>query len=361
MVGCGLGWRLPGWARTVLTAAAATAVAAAGIEDVEHVVIFMQENRPFDHYYGMLQGVRGFNDPAAPLLPNGDPVWKQPLSVQPATARFCGCSACDLVWLQKGSEVQSMFDTFSCPTLADYASGGKPPVPITQGELCSQVVKDLLTTDFENLRIADFLSPTSTCNASLVVTGLGTSSDVGDAAAYMLPFPLDFKTTAATCMPAPEMDYRCDIAMWNSGHCDAWNTARAPGFGMSHFNRSELPFYFALADAFTVGDQYFQSTYTATSPNREHLFSGSNGLSIGDGKFNLLDDSAPDGMEWETMGETLENANVSWKVYQGLDNFNDNAFAWFEPYKKARRSDPLWAKGMKHEVRWDQWDRCVAV
>jgi hypothetical protein len=190
-----------------------------------------------------------------------------------------------------------MFDTFSCPTLADYASGGKPPVPITQGELCSQVVKDLLTTDFENLRIADFLSPTSTCNASLVVTGLGTSSDVGDATAYMLPFPLDFKTTAATCMPAPEMDYRCDIAMWNSGHCDAWNTARAPGFGMSHFNRSELPFYFALADAFTVGDQYFQSTYTATSPNREHLFSGSNGLSIGDGKFNLLDDSAPDGME----------------------------------------------------------------
>jgi len=156
-------------ARTVLTAAAATAVAAAGIEDVEHVVIFMQENRPFDHYYGMLQGVRGFNDPAAPLLPNGDPVWKQPLSVQPATARFCGCSACDLVWLQKGSEAQSMFDTFSCPTLADYASGGKPPVPITQGELCLQVVKDLLTTDFEDLRIADFLSPTSTHSAARAV------------------------------------------------------------------------------------------------------------------------------------------------------------------------------------------------
>jgi hypothetical protein len=128
----------------------------------------MQENRPFDHYYGMLQGVRGFNDPAAPLLPNGDPVWKQPLNVQPATARFCGCSACDLVWLQKGSEVQSMFDTFSCPTLADYASGGKPPVPITQGELCSQVVKGLLTTDFENPRIADFLSPTSAHRAERI-------------------------------------------------------------------------------------------------------------------------------------------------------------------------------------------------
>lgn len=52
-----------------------------------------------------------------------------------------------------------------------------------------------------------------------------------------------------------------------------------------------------------MGDQYFQSTFTATSPNREHLFSGSNGLSNNDGKFNLLDDAEPAGMEWETMGE----------------------------------------------------------
>jgi len=35
------------------------------IQDVEHVVILMQENRSFDHYFGMLQGVRGFNDPRA--------------------------------------------------------------------------------------------------------------------------------------------------------------------------------------------------------------------------------------------------------------------------------------------------------
>ena len=29
--------------------------------DAEHVVILMQENRSFDHSYGTLQGVRGFN------------------------------------------------------------------------------------------------------------------------------------------------------------------------------------------------------------------------------------------------------------------------------------------------------------
>ena len=35
------------------------------IKDVEHIVILMQENRPFDHHFGTLQGVRGFNDPRA--------------------------------------------------------------------------------------------------------------------------------------------------------------------------------------------------------------------------------------------------------------------------------------------------------
>ncbi|WP_431214261.1 alkaline phosphatase family protein [Puia sp. P3] len=32
--------------------------------DAEHVVILMQENRSFDHCYGMLQGVRGYRDPS---------------------------------------------------------------------------------------------------------------------------------------------------------------------------------------------------------------------------------------------------------------------------------------------------------
>jgi phospholipase C len=48
------------------------------IKDVGHVVILMQENRSFDHYFGALRGVRGFNDPRPARLPNGKPVWYQP-------------------------------------------------------------------------------------------------------------------------------------------------------------------------------------------------------------------------------------------------------------------------------------------
>ncbi|MCX4553352.1 phospholipase C, phosphocholine-specific [Streptomyces sp. NBC_01267] len=48
------------------------------LKDVQHVVILMQENRSFDHYFGGLRGVRGFGDPRPALLPDGKPVWHQP-------------------------------------------------------------------------------------------------------------------------------------------------------------------------------------------------------------------------------------------------------------------------------------------
>src|SRR6202007_465406 len=50
------------------------------IRDVEHIVVLMQENRSFDHYFGTLKGVRGFGDTRAINLPNGKPVWYQPLA-----------------------------------------------------------------------------------------------------------------------------------------------------------------------------------------------------------------------------------------------------------------------------------------
>ena len=47
------------WAAALLAAGAR----AGSIKDIEHVVLFMQENRAFDHYFGTMAGVRGFADP----------------------------------------------------------------------------------------------------------------------------------------------------------------------------------------------------------------------------------------------------------------------------------------------------------
>ena len=47
------------------------------IQDVQHIVILMQENRSFDHYFGTLRGVRGFGDRFPIPLASGKSVWYQ--------------------------------------------------------------------------------------------------------------------------------------------------------------------------------------------------------------------------------------------------------------------------------------------
>jgi len=48
------------------------------IDDVEHVVILMQENRSFDHYFGTMRGVRGYGDPRPVMMRGGRTVFQQP-------------------------------------------------------------------------------------------------------------------------------------------------------------------------------------------------------------------------------------------------------------------------------------------
>src|ERR1700704_3457754 len=48
------------------------------IEDVEHVIILMQENRSFDHYFGTMRAVRGFAEHHPIKLPSGSPVGYHP-------------------------------------------------------------------------------------------------------------------------------------------------------------------------------------------------------------------------------------------------------------------------------------------
>ncbi|MCX7221299.1 MAG: phospholipase C, phosphocholine-specific, partial [Burkholderiales bacterium] len=61
-----------------LQKALAAPVPAGTLADVEHVVILVQENRSFDHYFGTLGGVRGFSDPHPQRFLNGSSVFSQP-------------------------------------------------------------------------------------------------------------------------------------------------------------------------------------------------------------------------------------------------------------------------------------------
>ncbi|GGV54680.1 phospholipase C, phosphocholine-specific [Streptomyces griseoflavus] len=68
-----------------------------GLRAVEHVIVLMQENRSFDHYFGTLRGVRGFGDRTPLRLPSGAGVFEQPRpgggAVLPFSARRAALDA----------------------------------------------------------------------------------------------------------------------------------------------------------------------------------------------------------------------------------------------------------------------------
>ena len=150
--------------------------------------------------------------------------------------------------------------------------------------------------------------------------GLAQQALVG-APPFQLPFRSPLATTSAGCGDAPLMIYGPDfgsvaigdIGIINGGRFDSWHTARPIGQGSAFFSRDDMPWYNALWDSFVFADQSFASALSMTNPNLLHLVSGSSGWSVGT-PAPLNNDEPLPGFLWETIGETLEAAGVSWKV-----------------------------------------------
>src|SRR5215467_2368225 len=109
-------------------------------------------------------------------------------------------------------------------------------------------------------------------------------------------------------------------AAWNAGRFDQW----VPNKGvttMTFHTRKDLPYQFALADAFTVCDNYHCSVLGPTDPNRYHMWTGWVG-NDGTGGGPVIT-NAEAGYDWSTYPERLERAGISWRIYQdsgiGLD------------------------------------------
>ncbi len=225
-------------------------------QDAEHVVFLMQENRSFDHAFGALQGVRGFNDPRIIKHPYGLPFWLQ---------------------------------------------------------------KDKKGNTFK-------------------------------------PFHLDIKNTKATWMKDIPHSWENQVDARNNGCYDGWIEAKRPGrkefshvpMTMGYYTREDIPFYYALADSFTICDQHFCSSLTGTTTNRMFFWTGKS--KDNERNFSVVRNSeATYGKEvdWTTYPERLEAHGVSWKIYQNelsipsglegedaslLANFTDNNLEWFKQY-----------------------------
>jgi phospholipase C len=224
--------------------------------DAEHIVLLMQENRSFDHIYGTLQGVRGFNDPRVIRLPNQN-----------------------LVWLQSNKEGE----TFA-------------------------------------------------------------------------PFRFDIKNTKVTWMSSLPHSWSNQVDARNNGKYDGWLESKHSGhkeyaampLTLGYYTRADLPFYYSLADAFTICDHNFCSSLTGTTPNRLYFWTGTIREKADEhAQANVWNDDADyDTMvNWKTFPERLEENGVSWKIYQNelsvgvgfqgeedawLANFTDNPIEIFQ-------------------------------
>jgi len=182
----------------------------------------------------------------------------------------------------------------------------------------------------------------------------------GGAAADLLPFHLDTSNTDAECTSDLSHEWLAQHTCWNGGQMDQWVATHTsaqwegPQTGvltMGYYTRADLDFWYALADAFTIGDGYHCSVMGPTHPNRLHALSGTLDPEGREGGPVIITDSrssATGSALWRSMPEELESKGISWKVYNppgaGYQPSNPLAIAISDNillYFKRHVHDPL--------------------
>ena len=159
---------------------------------------------------------------------------------------------------------------------------------------------------------------------------------------------------------------------------------------MGYFLREDIPFQFALADAFTICDGYHCSILTGTDPNRIVFWSGSNynpelrkkGINSTDadsepvnsrcwpspsnwvaGRAQQADGSGQvdpgtgaynykyenTAFKWDTLPDVLQQAGISWHIYQNMNNNWTGAMHGglaFQSFRTAQPGSPLYEHGL---------------
>ncbi len=164
---------------------------------------------------------------------------------------------------------------------------------------------------------------------------------------YLLPFHLDtFKTSGMNRQDVPH-GWTDSHDAWNHGAMDQWVKAKGQ-WTMGYYDRKDMPFYYGLADAFTICDNYYCSVMSSTNPNRLYTTTGTidpQGANRGPAWNNheefLSDNPNAKPFNWTTYPERLTKAGVTWRNYQSYDNYDDDPLIWFEQFQRATPGSTL--------------------
>ena len=176
--------------------------------------------------------------------------------------------------------------------------------------------------------------------------------DPRNADGYVLPFRLNSATTSAQRLHDLSHAWDPLHACLDNGAMDAWIPAHRTVNGdfapltMGYFTRADLPFYHALADAFTICDGYHCSMLGPTHPNRFYLMTATIDP---DGKAGgpALDNSGTH-YWWETYPQRLQRAGITWRVYHDVDDYGCNICKWFPAFAEAPPTSGLFHNLMRN-------------
>jgi phospholipase C len=187
--------------------------------------------------------------------------------------------------------------------------------------------------------------------------GGGSVFQQSNGSRVVMPYHLDEKKGNAQRVNGTPHGWSDTHNAWADGVMSHWPQFKQ-NQSMGYYTEEELPFQFALANAFTICDQYHNSILSSTNPNRLFLWTGTNGPT-GAGVASVVnewDDFGPssEGYTWTTYPERLQKAGISWKVYQNLpNNFTDNSLVGFKPYRRASEAMGNGPNGAPY-IPWQQ-------
>lgn len=155
----------------------------------------------------------------------------------------------------------------------------------------------------------------------------------------ILPYHLDSRLGNAQRVSGTPHSWRDGQDAWDCGRMGNWVKHKRTQ-SMGYFKEQEVEYQFALANAFTICDAYHCAMHAGTNPNRKFIWTGTNGPKAANvasvvNEFDTIG-SSKTGYDWTTYPERLQEAGVTWKVYQNMpDNFTDNPLAGFKQYRAA--------------------------
>ncbi|HEY4147265.1 phosphocholine-specific phospholipase C [Pinirhizobacter sp.] len=270
----------------------------ASLADIEHVVIFMQENRSFDHYFGSLPGVRGFGDPRPVPMPSGNYVWYQPEGLNPASRGFSAHVSYD-EWVKPAD----WYDADRTSQSAHYVL----PFRLNQpGNVQFQYLGDL---DHSWKASQDIWSNWD------VWAPLKSRQSMGYLNADDLPFYHRLANAFTVCDA-----YHCSIfAATDPNRFMLWSGTVTPpmNFPDNYGSCGYVSDIGCDINADITPAMYGQSPQAKSTAVEAGI------------------------ADWKTYAETLTDNHITWKVYQEYDNYGDNYLQYFKNFRVDNSGTPI--------------------